>query len=195
MKNKLLNNYLLSYYIVAALFLGLAGVSAVFAEQETRIIKQHIENKDIVDSGNSTYSSCMLLIIISLIMATFCGVIYPRNAQKKADIITQHYLQEILVSYPGMKKYYFILKDPKKLREIASVICNGLTEDEQAEILRLVTEELNQNNPSGLKRIENIIKNIVQQHATKDPKYMENILAAIMNTQKADFMQSSQKTR
>ena len=98
-----------------------------------------------------------------------------------------------------MRQYRSILENSKKLNEIAAVICNGLTEAEQKEILNFVKAELaktdDKHGMSHIQKIEYMIIDVVQAHAAKDPEYMNKILCAIANTQNANFIEMAQKVR
>lgn len=199
MKNNLLNKYLFSCYVAAALFVGGASVATFFAGKEIKMIKANPENQAVVDSCKSTFFLCACIIIASLMLAHFSGITYPKNVREKANTFTKHYLQDIFVRYPETRRFSFILENPKKLQEIAAVICNNLTENEQKEILNIVEKELNDSNTKNQsvksRKIENAITNIVQKHATRDPEYMNKILSAIMSAQKPNIIETAQKVR
>lgn len=199
MKNNLLNKYLLPSYIAATLFVGAAGTATFFAKKEVQMAKTYSENKDITDSIRNTCFICLLVIMISIIMTVFSAVKYPMTVNEKVKNITKHYLQDIFVRYPEIRQYRFILENSDKLHEIAAIACNGLTDDEQKEILNFVKTELNKTNhvsyDAKLHKIETKIIDIIQKHAAKDPEYMNKILCTIANAQNANFIEAAQKVR
>ena len=199
MKNNLLNKYLFSSYVTSVLFIGTAGAATLFAHKETQMAKIHSENAQIVENSRTTRLICLFLFIASVIMTTFCGIKYPQVVRRKAKDMTKNYLQDVLARYPEMKQYSSVLEDSKKLYEISAVICNGLTENEQTEILNLIKKELDKStqldSDSKLQKIEKGIIEIVQKHAEKNPEYMNRILCAIADVQKIDFIKAAQKVR
>lgn len=199
MKNNLLSKYLLSSYVASALFMGTAGASAFIAKKDIEMAKANPDNQYIVDSCKSTYFICLLVIMASIIMAVLSGLKYPMIVRDKTKNITRHYLQDIFVRYPETKKYHSVLENSKKLHEIAAIACNGLTDDEQKEILNFVKTELNKTNnvsyDAKLYKIETKIIDIIQKHAAKDPEYMNKILYTIENAQNANFIEAAQKVR
>lgn len=199
MKNNLLKKYLLPPYIAATVFIGTAGLAAFIAKNNVEMAKQHSEKQNIVDDCFTTGFLCMVILVASVIMAVFNGIKYPMMIRGKAKNITKQYLQDIFVRYPETRKYSFILNDSKKLQEIAAIACNGLTDDEQKEILNFVKTELNKTNhvsyDAKLHKIETKIIDIIQKHAAKDPEYMNKILYTIANAQNANFIEAAQKVR
>ena len=199
MKNNLLNKYLMTSYISAVLLLGAAGTSAFFAKKEVQMVKNHPENQAVADNAKSTFFLCMLVFTVSIIMSVLSGVKYPIFVREKVKIMTQNYLKDIFTRYPGMRKYSSILEDSKKVHEIAAIICNDLTEEEQNDILKIVREELskpdNKHGASKIKKIEYAILDIVQAHAQQDPKYMHKLLRAISNVQEPNLAELAQKVR
>ena len=199
MKNSLLNRYLLSSYVASVLFMGTAGTATFFAKKTAQMAKAHTEKREIVDNCRTTCFLCVLIAAITLVMSVFCGVTYPQVVRKKAKIMTKHYLQDIFTRYPETRQYRSILENSEKLHEIAAVVCNGLTQDEQKEILRFVKEALaksdDKHSISKIQKIEYMIIDVVQAHAAKDPEYMNKILYAIANTQNANFFGNAQKVR
>ena len=199
MKNYLLNKYLLPSYVASFMFLGAAGVTTFFAKKNIQMAKDNPEKQHIVDECRTSYFICLLVIMASIVMAVLSGVKYPMIVRDKTKNITRHYLQDIFVLYPETRKYHSVLEDSKKLYEIAAIACNGLTDDEQKEILNFVKTELNKINhvsyDAKLHKIETKIIDIIQKHAAKDPEYMNKILYAIANAQNANFIEAAQKVR
>lgn len=199
MKNNLLNRYLLPSYIASVLFIGTTGATAFFAKKSTQMAKEYADKQEVVDKSRSTCILCLLIATASLIMAVLSGLKYPMIVRDKTKNITRHYLQDIFVRYPETRQYHSVLENSKKLYEIAAIACNGLTDDEQKEILNFVKTELNKTNnvsyEAKLQKIETKIIDIIQKHAAKDPEYMNNILYTIANAQNANFIEAAQKVR
>lgn len=199
MKNNLLNRYLLPSYIASVLFIGTAGATAFFAKKSTQMAKEHADKQEVVDKSRSTCILCLLIATASIIMAVFCGLKYPMLVKRRIKTMTKHYLQDIFVRHPEIRQYRSVLENSKKLHEIAAIACNGLTDDEQKEILNFVKTELNKSDHSDIAsklcKIEAMIVDTVQKHAIKDPEYMDRIMLAITNAQNANFIEAAQKVR
>jgi hypothetical protein len=162
--------------------------------------KANSTNKEVVDSCDSTHRICMLMLTVSAVMAFCCGIIYPRNVRKKADILIRVYLRDIFKRYPNeTKPYRFVLYDINKLEEIGAVACNRLTPEEQKLILtfiKTVTDKPESNNNiSKLNQIADMIMDVIETHAKKDPTITSNTLFAITSAKQQDLMLFPQKTR
>lgn len=193
MQNKILNKYLRKSYIGALLFLVFGGAATEMAIKEVKLAKQHADNARIVDDCNSTYMLCVLVIMISLGMAGFTGIYFPRKTSKKANHFTKLYLQDVFKEHPEMKQYESVLKNPKKLKEITAVICNGLTKEEQNLILDIVDVNATQ---TSAQVIEHAILNVVKAHATKHPEYLQSIQNMLAgNSPYINLMTNNQKVR
>lgn len=199
MQNKLLNKYLLPSYVAAVLFVCMAGTATFIAAAEGKTVKENPEKEDLVDRAKTTSFICLLIVVISLIMAVFSGVKYPLVINEKTKFLTRHYLHDVFVNHPELKQYRFILEDPKAMKEIAALVCNGLSESEQKEILNLVSTELSKvnhlNRKSKLRELENDIIAIVNKHTAKNPEHMNKVLLAIASTTKPDIAETAQKVR
>lgn len=193
MQNKIVNKYLFKSYVGAVLFFALGGAATDMAVKEVKLAKQHADNARIVDDCSSTYMLCVLVIIASFGMAAFNGIYFPRKTHKKANQFAKLYLQNVFKEHPEMKQYESVLKNPKKLKEITAVICNGLTKEEQNLILDIVDVNASQTYPQV---IEDSILNVVKKHAAKHPEYLQtiqNVLAG--KSPYINIMLQSQKVR
>lgn len=196
MKNKLLNKYLATSYAGGVMFLGLGGIAANYAVKEANLVQENHQNKQIVENGYFTHTLCLLVIVVSALMAGFCTVYYPKTVNKKVNSLTQKYLQNVFSRYPELKTFRPVLNDPKKLQKIAAIICNDLSKEEQNQILKIMDNIHNIDLEEVKKHAEKDILAVIKKHAEKNPEFLQKVLLCVSN-EGAAFVSptANQKTR
>ena len=176
MKNKLLTKHLVAAYFFGAISLGGAGYAAkMLLKEKAQIADIHFRNDKFVESCSGTYVLTLLGFVAAILTAAFCFYGYPKIANKTTNELTKKYLQDVFERFPVMKPYEAVLNNPKKLQQIAAIICNGLSDKEQEEILRIVKIS------SDMKSAESAILNIVKKHLEDEehPEHMQNAMSAV----------------
>lgn len=195
MKNKILNKYLLSYYITGAIFFGLAGASATLGVKDSALRKIIVDSDALSDRTN--YFLCAILVVLCAAMGGLSVIIAPKDARMRTEKMTKQYLKTVMASNPEMHAYSDILNDPKSVQQIATVICNGLDKDSQKAILHILNKTFgnSDNTPEDIARAEKQIISIVQNYAHNHPEYLQSIKYAITKSFQAYVMPDNQNTK
>ncbi len=201
MQNKILNKYLLPYYINAVLFLTMGACAADLMRPESKLAKViYSENPSFIHSSTNQFV-CSVLIVSAIVMGWFGLISLPRSAKKQANGIAQKYLQNVFDKHPELKQYESVFNDQKKLQQICAIACNNLNKAEQKQILHIVNNSLSKEPKSDFAEkqifanMEMAIFNVVDKHISENPEYIQQILSTFANNHSIYIMTMNDKSR
>lgn len=197
MKNKILNKFLLPYYITGAFFFGLAGAVASLSTEHSALKKIIIDQDAHKPSDRTNYFVCAVLVILCATIGGLSAIVVPKTARTQTEELTKRYIKTVLASNPEMRTYSSILNDPKSVQQIATLICNGLDKDSQKAILHILNKTFgnSDNSPEDIARAEKQIISIVQNYAHNHPEYLQSVKYAITKSFQAYVMPDNQNTK
>ena len=185
MKNKLLNKYLLPYYVFAGSFFLIAATSLETLREDSKIAQIIYQDNLMVKKSHTRYFLISVFVLASIALGT-TGIIHmKKSADKQIREITKEYIEQLLQTNPELQKYTDVLENQKSLQYIAAVACNGLSKDEIADILYIVNTVSHGSEKSDFELKQNIFKmheyilKLIKEHANTNPQYAQDIINAI----------------
>lgn len=172
-----------------------------FAVMSATLMKEDSKLKKLITQSDTKYTHtrpdyfiCTLLILLFGSMGTIGLTTVPKSARNRTANITKQYLQYAMEKHPELQQYKTILNDQKSVLEISAVICNGLDQKTQQQILDILNKTYDKPDKTSddIENAEKQIILIVQQYAQKNPQYMRDVIQAIANSFKTYIMTPNQ---
>ncbi len=190
MQNKILNKYLMQYYIGGALFLFIGTATPVILSKQAKLQESKIQN---IEYDSTDLNQIIgLLLIAACIYMTLKSAAFIKNTKYQSNKLTKLFLINLFAKHPELRQYDYILQNERKVAEIATFACNYLSESEQKQILDIMKRHSFETK-NITKDAEQDIYDIIKIHAWSYPEYTQQILSLIKN--KTYVMNPNEKIR
>lgn len=201
-KNTLVHKYVVPYYIGASIFFGIAGATTIVDIKHAKENQEFAQKHPDIETQDSLDSLSIILIIASILLGCFGFRVVPKQATQKASDLTHRYINDMIFKNPELKQYASVLTNEELLEKMAAVICNGLDEKSQQEIIKISKQFKNLDTNSDFNEKEQIwdideqIIDVVKRYAEQNPAYIANVRAMLAKLGTTYVMTSeNQQTR
>ena len=199
-ENKLLNKYLFPYYMYATLSVGIATGTVVLGYKQVQENKEFAQKNPDIQPENSLDLLYVLLLVGCICYSYFGFHIVPAQARKKTNALACTYIYDMLQKYPELKSYESALSDPDQLEQIIALVCNGLDEKTQKQIIQISKKYNNidakdrSEETDKITEIDKQILDIAKNYAAQNPNYMATIRVALIKKHNA-YVMNQQHTK
>ena len=200
-ENKIIQKYALPYYIGATFFLCIAGATFVVSAQQVKEAKAFAQRNPDVQTDNSLDLLTVFLVITSVCFSFYGFHTIPNMGRKKARDLTHRYITAMLTKHPELGTYSDVLSNKETLEVLSAVVCNGLSDQEQKQIISIakkydhIEAKSDIDETKQINDIDEQILAVVKKHVLKDPEYIKKIKATLINLQKTYVIRPVQRTR
>ena len=141
---------------------------------------------------NSSAKNNVELIVLSTLMAAACAcmLLLPvieeyKNDYAFASHAAREYLKKEMQEHPELKTFEKVLRNPRAIRSVATMISNSLHKSEQKLVLDAI-EEMNmaethtkEEKIAVIEQAHAKIVKIIQEHASVHPEFADEVLATM----------------
>ena len=200
-QNKIINKYVLPYYIGAGFFFTIAAGTALIDYKQVQENKEFNQRHPDLESDSALDLLSVILIIASVFFGYYGLRVIPGSAHKKANDLIHRYINEEMIRHPQLKRYKNVLNDDKSLETLAAYVCDTLSEQEQQQILQIAKKFNNIeaksefDEKSVINNIDEEILAVVKKHAVQHPEHTEKITLLLKHLHNSYIMQPVQRAR
>ena len=172
MKNNIISNYMKPKLLVTCCYFLLAiGALCGFKTLSNKYV-----NKENTEINNFLSVAMISYIVFICSVFLFCNV---QSAHKFLSGMTSNHIQNLIHSYPQLKRFENILSNPRALRYVATVISNNLNPDEQKQIINIMTQTENFGNSKSTAKAYQEVEEIIRNHINTDSNFGRCVYNAI----------------